>query len=150
MSEPVGDARELTSSEDIRGVLSAAAVVAVIGYSADEGKPAHYVPAYLDEHGYTVIAVNPALAARGAEAFGRPVVATLAEIGKAVDVVDVFRRADKAPDHLSDLLAMHPAPKVVWLQLGIRNDEFATHLIEAGVNVIQDHCMLADHRRLGL
>ncbi|HEX2863229.1 MAG TPA: CoA-binding protein [Deinococcales bacterium] len=143
-------ARELTSTAEVRGVLEAARTVAVVGFSADEGKPAHYVPAYLEEQGYRVLAVSPALASRGALAFGRPVVATLAELGEPVDVVDVFRRSDKVGDHLEDILAMRPAPKVVWLQLGIRNDEVAARLVERGVSVVQDRCMLADHRRFGL
>lgn len=122
----------------------------MLGFNPDESRPAHYVPAYLRAQGYRVIPVNPVLAARGAAFHGEPARATLAEIAEPVDVVDVFRRPEAIPAHLEDILAMSPRPRVVWLQQGIRNDEAAARLVEAGINVVQDRCTLADHRRLGL
>jgi predicted CoA-binding protein len=82
--------------------------------------------------------------------WGKPVRATLAELSEAVDVVNVFRRSDALGEHLADILAMRPLPKVVWLQLGIRNDGFAEQLLAAGIDVVQDRCTLAEHRRLGI
>lgn len=143
-------ARELTSTAEVREVLETARTVAVLGFNPDPAKPAHYVPEYLAGAGYRIIPVNPALAGRGESFFGEPARASLAEIGEPVDVVDVFRRPDKLPEHTEDILAMNPRPKLVWLQLGIRNDEFAAGLLEAGIEVIQDRCMLADHRRFGV
>ena len=75
---------------------------------------------------------------------------TLAEIREPVDLVDVFRRSDAVMDHVEDILAMKPRPKVVWLQLGIKNDDAARILEAAGITVIQNRCTLADHQRLGL
>ena len=132
----------------VKPVLETARTVAVLGVSATTDKPAHYVPLYAVQHGYHVIPVNPLLA--GQTLFGEPVRSSLAEVSEAVDIVDVFRRAEALPDHLEDILAMTPRPKLVWLQLGIRNDEFAQKLLEAGIEVVQDRCLLADHRTLGL
>lgn len=136
----------LTSKPDVLKVLEDSKTVAVIGFHRDHGKPAHYVPEYLDRQGYSIIPVNPALAARGEMYFGRAAVATLAELTESVDVVEVFRRSDKVHEHLADILAMQPLPKVVWMQQGIRDDAVAAKLVEAGIDVIQDRCMLADHR----
>lgn len=136
----------LTEKADVLRVLEESKVVAVIGFHRDPGKPAHYVPEYLDRQGYTIVPVNPALAARGESFFGRAAVATLAELTESVDVVEVFRRSDKVHEHLADILAMQPLPKVVWMQQDIRDDAVAAKLTAAGINVIQDRCMLADHR----
>jgi uncharacterized protein len=132
----------------VKPVLETARTIAVLGVSANLDKPAHYVPLYAAQHGYRVIPVNPLLA--GQTLFGEVVRSSLAEVGEAVDIVDVFRRPEVLPDHLGDILAMNPRPKLVWLQLGIRNDDFAQKLLEAGIEVVQDRCLLADHRSLGL
>jgi predicted CoA-binding protein len=76
--------------------------------------------------------------------------ASLTELGVPVDVVDVFRRSDALRGHLTELLGMNPLPKVVWFQQGIRDDAVASELSAHGIDVIQDRCMLADHRRMGL
>ena len=76
--------------------------------------------------------------------------ATLAEIQEPVDLVDVFRKPELIPEHVADILAMQPRPKVVWFQLGIKNEEAAKQLEEAGITVVQNRCTLADHQRLGL
>jgi hypothetical protein len=140
--------RERIGLQDAREVLETARTVAVVGVSASPEKPAHYVPEYLHQHGYRVIPVNVTL--EGQMLFDEPVRGTLASIREPVDVVDMFRRAEHLEDHLDDILAMHPRPKLVWLQLGIRNDEFARKLLEAGIEVVQDRCMLMDHHNLGL
>jgi len=75
---------------------------------------------------------------------------TLAEIDEPIDIVDVFRLGEVVPMHVPDILAMQPPPKVVWLQLGIRNDAVAEQLIAAGIHIVQDRCTLADHRSFGL
>ena len=94
------------------------------------------------------IGVNPVFA--GKELFGEKVLPTLAEIAQPVDLVDVFRPAARIPDHVEDILAMNPRPKVVWFQLGIRNEDSARILEAAGITVVQNRCTLADHQRLGL
>lgn len=143
----MNEAKELTSIPEIVKVLEEGRVVAVVGFHRDPMKPAHYVPEYLSRQGYTIIPVNPALAARGESYFGRRAVATLAEIPEKVDVVDVFRRSDKVGEHLDDILSMAHPPGTVWLQQGIRNRAVVDALLRAGIDVVQDRCMLADHRQ---
>jgi predicted CoA-binding protein len=140
---------EIVDVASVRRVLEEARTIAVLGGHVDPDRPAHYVPEYLAGQGYQILTVNPRFA--GQTLWGQPVVATLAELDTPVDIVDVFRRPDKIPEHLDDILAMQPRPRVVWLQLGIRNDRAARRLIDAGIEVVQDRCTLADHRafRLG-
>jgi uncharacterized protein len=120
--------------------------IAVLGASNDRSRPAYYVPAYLKATGYLVQGVNPIL--EGEEVFGEPVVATLADLPEPVDVIDVFRRPAFLPGHASEILALPWKPAVVWFQLGIRNDAAARRLAEAGIRVVQDRCMMPEHRRL--
>ena len=132
----------------LKEILTRSATIAVLGIHCDPDKAAFYVPEYLHDAGYRIIGVNPRFADR--ELFGETVRATLAEIAEPVDLVDVFRRGELIPTHLEDLLAMRPHPKVVWFQLGIRNDDAANILTAAGITVVQNRCTLADHQRLGL
>ncbi len=138
----------VTQTAQVRQILTEHKVIAVVGFHHDAMKPAYYVPEYMHRQGYTIIPVNPALAARGESFFGHRAVATLAEITTPVDIVDVFRRSDKVREHLPDILAMTTPPKVVWLQLGIRDDATARELSARGIDVVQDRCLLADHRAL--
>ncbi len=135
-----------TTDERLSAILHATNTVAVIGASTNQDKPAHFVPRYMADHGYAVLPVNPAAA--GQELFGETVSATLIELDRPVDMVDVFRRAADIPPHLPDILAMRPLPKVVWFQLGIRNDEAAAELEAAGIEVVQDKCLMEEHERL--
>lgn len=139
-------AREL-DRDGVRVALETARVVAVLGAHSDPARAACYVPAYLAAHGYRVVPVNPRLV--GQSLWNEPVRATLAEIAEPVDVVDVFRPSDRVLDHVDEILAMTPLPKTVWLQLGVRSDAAAARLIGAGIDVVQDLCMLIEHRRLG-
>jgi predicted CoA-binding protein len=132
----------------LREILTTSPTVAVLGIHHEPEKAAFYVPEYLHDEGYRIIGVNPVLA--GEELFGVAVKNTLAEIDEPVDLVDVFRRAELIPAHVEDILAMSPRPKVVWFQLGIRNEDVAHILEAAGITVVQNHCTLADHQRLGL
>ncbi|HEY1555647.1 MAG TPA: CoA-binding protein, partial [Kofleriaceae bacterium] len=100
------------------------------------------------DEGYRVIGVNPQLVDQ--TLFGEKVRATLHEIGEPVDLVDVFRRPELIHEHIADILAMQPHPKVVWFQLGIKNDDAAKVLEDAGITVVQNRCTLADHQRLAL
>ncbi len=140
--------KELTTQEEIRRVLTEARTVAVLGAHGVTSKPAHYVPEYLHTQGYRILPVNPVFA--GQTLWGETVRSTLVELGEPVDAVDVFRRSELLPPHVADILAMEPRPRWVWLQLGIRNDAVARELVAAGIEVIQDRCMLADHQRLRL
>lgn len=137
--------RELTSDQDIETVVRTARTVAVLGAHPDQARPAHFVPAYLARNGFEVIPVNSAY--EGAELFGRGVLADLRDVDRPVDVVDVFRRAEALPQHVDEILSMSPLPKVVWFQKGIRNDEVASRLIAAGIEVVQDRCLKMEHGR---
>lgn len=136
----------MDESARARRALETSRTIAVLGIHDDLSRPAAYVPEYLAKVGYRVLGVNPMLAGR--ELFGHRVVATLAELGEPLDMVDVFRRPAAIPAHLDDLLAAKP--RLVWFQLGIRNDAAAAVLERAGIEVIQDRCTYADHRRFGL
>lgn len=139
---------EVRSLERVREILLSARTIAVLGASIKTDRPAHYVPEYLHTQGYRVIPVNPLH--RGLTSWGEPFRVQLQDIAEPVDIVDVFRQPAALPLHLAEFLAMRPAPKVVWFQQDIRNDEVAARLIAAGIEVVQDRCTLADHRRLGL
>jgi predicted CoA-binding protein len=132
----------------LREILTTSPTIAVLGIHHEPEKAAFYVPEYLHEEGYRIIGVNPQL--KGEELFGVAVKNTLAEIDEPVDLVDVFRRSELIPQHVEDILAMSPRPKVVWFQLGIKNEDVAHILEAAGITVVQNHCTLADHQRLGL
>jgi len=138
----------LESEEALRNVLQTARTVAVLGAHPEPRKAAHYVPRYLHEHGYRIVPVNPVYTDR--VLFGETPRAALTDLDEQIDVVDVFRRAEHLPAHVGEILAMRPRPKVVWLQQGIRHDEVARELAEAGIDVVQDACMLALHRKLGI
>lgn len=129
-----------------RRALETSRTIAVLGIHDELARPAAYVPAYLAEVGYRVLGVNPTLVGR--QVLGHSVVATLAELGEPIDMVDVFRRPAAIAPHLDDIIAAKP--KIVWFQLGIRNDAAAEVLERHGIEVIQDRCTYADHRRFGL
>ncbi len=132
----------------LREILTTSPTIAVLGVHEEPEKAAFYVPEYLHDAGYRIIGVNPKFTSK--TLFGEPVRATLAEISEPVDLVDVFRRPQDIPGHVDDILAMTPRPKVVWFQLGIRNDDAAKILEAAGITVVQNRCTLADHQRLNL
>jgi predicted CoA-binding protein len=132
----------------LREILLGSPTVAVLGIHTEPEKAAFYVPEYLYDEGYRVIGVNPRFA--GQTLFGETVQALLRDVVVPVDLVDVFRRSGAVGEHVDDILAMAHRPRVVWLQLGIRNDEAARRLESAGIVVVQNRCTLADHQRLGL
>lgn len=147
---PTSDARPRKDDRghDREAILREARTVAVLGAHPEEGKPAFYVPDYLDRQGYRMVPVNPEH--QGVTLWGRTPAATLAELDEPIDVVVVFRRSEVVPGHVDDVLAMEPRPKVVWLQQGIRSEEAAERLEAEGIAVVQDACMLDDHRAFGV
>jgi len=110
------------------------------------GQPAIEVPRYLDRVGFDLIPV-PVYYPEVETILGRPVFRRLVDVPGQVDLVDVFRKSADLAGHLDDLLAKRPA--AVWLQSGIRDDAFAEALMAAGIDVVQDRCLMVDHRRLG-
>lgn len=131
--------------EEIRALFARMRTIAVLGIKPEShsDQPAHYVPAYMARQGYEVIPV-PVYYPDVTEILGRPVFRSLAAIGRPIDLVNVFRRPKDLWGHLDDLLATKPA--AVWLQLGIRDDSFAARLRDAGMMVVQDRCLMVDHR----
>ena len=127
-------------------ILREARTVAVLGAKAAPREPAYYVPAYLQERGYRIIPVNPTLA--GEKILGETTLAMLADLPEPVDVIDVFRRPEFLPGHAREILALPWRPRAVWFQLGIRHDGAAAELARAGIDVVQDRCMMPEHRRL--
>jgi uncharacterized protein len=135
------------SREELAAILTQTRRIAVLGIKteAQSGQPAFYVPEYMAEAGYEIVPV-PVYYPDVSEILGEPVYRTLAEIPEPVDMVNVFRRSRDIPPHLPDLLAARP--RVVWMQLGIRNDDVAEALARAGIKVVQDRCLMVDHRQL--
>lgn len=135
----------LHDDADLRTLLANTHSIGVLGGKANPAEPAFYVPAYLTQHGYSCVAVNPTLAGR--TVFGNPAVASLAEL-TPVDLIEVFRRPDLIDAHVDELAALPWRPRYVWFQLGIRNDPAAARLVAMGIGVVQDRCMMPEHRRL--
>jgi predicted CoA-binding protein len=138
--------RLIDDDEGLRRVLAEARTVAVLGAKDRPGEPAFYVPAYLAAQGYRIRAVNPEL--HGRSVHGTPAVDRLGALEERVDVVEVFRAPGNLPGHAEEILAMEPRPAAVWLQLGIRHSAVAERLARAGIRVVQDRCMMPEHRRL--
>ena len=134
----------LAGIEDVKRVLKESKHIAVLGAHPKETKAAHYVPRYLKLNEYEIYPVNPVY--KDEVLFNRKTVSSLAELKHPIDVVEIFRRSEHLESHISEILAMTPLPKVVWFQLGIRNEKVANQLSDAGIDVIQDRCMLADHQ----
>jgi predicted CoA-binding protein len=134
--------------EDAAGideVLRDTRTIAVLGIKteAQAGQPAFYVPAYMQRAGFRVIPV-PVYYPEATEILGEPVFRSLAEIPERVDLVNVFRRPADVAAHVDDIIAT--APRAVWMQSGIRAEEAAHRLAEAGIRVVQDRCLMVEHR----
>lgn len=140
------ESADTLSDQRLTQLFEETKTVAVVGASTQDHKAAHRIPLYLQRRGFTVLPVNPT--ASGQELFGETVSPSLVELGVGIDIVNVFRRSDDVPGHLDDILALHPKPKAVWLQLGIRNDAVARQLRAAGIAVVQDRCIKVEHARL--
>jgi len=138
----------ITDGNAIRELLSQTKTIAVLGIKTEvqSGQPAFYVPKYMQSAGFKIIPV-PVYYPDATEILGEPVYRKLVEIPDEVDMVNVFRRPQDIPPHVDDILAKKP--KSVWLQLGIYHDEVAEQLAQAGIKVVQDRCLMVDHRRLG-
>jgi predicted CoA-binding protein len=132
------------SDEELRDLLARTRTIAVVGIKAGDEDDAYRVPAYLQRAGYRIVPVSPKLD----RVLGEPVVASLREVREPVDLVDLFRAPQHVPAHVDEILAMSPRPRAVWMQLGIRHDESARRLEAAGIAVVQDRCIMVDHRRL--
>ncbi len=140
-------ARLLETPSELRALLERTNRIAVLGIKTPEsGAPAFYVPDYANRAGYEIIPV-PVYYPELRELFGSPVYRTLAEVPGDIDLVDVFRRPQDIPPHVDDILAKRP--KAVWFQSGIRHDAVAEQLARAGIEVVQDRCLLVELQRIG-
>ncbi len=132
---------------ELGALLRRARRIAVLGIKPESKsmQPAYFVPEYLQDVGYDVIPV-PVYYPKVEEILGRRVYRSLGSVPGEVDLVNVFRRPGDIPPHVDEIIAKRPG--AVWFQLGIRNDEAAERLARAGIQVVQDRCIMIDHRRL--
>ena len=136
----------LDRPEQIKQLLESTHRIAVLGIKLDTDQPAYYVPEYALRAGYEIVPV-PVYYKDLTEMHGQKVYRKLTDIPGAIDMVNVFRRPVDIPQHVDDIIAKKP--KSVWFQLGIRNDTAAERLARAGIDVVQDHCLLVELRRIG-
>lgn len=134
----------IESDDALRSLLERTRTIAVLGIKAGESDDAWRVPRYMQAAGCRILPVNPKLD----RVLGERAVARLRDLGEPFDLLDVFRAARHLPAHVDEILALPHRPAAVWLQLGIRDDAFAARLSDAGIDVVQDRCLMAEHRRL--
>jgi len=130
------------SSEEIRGLLTRARTIAVVGLSPDPARDSHRVAAYLQRHGYRVIPVNPAVG----EVLGEKAYPDLASVPVPIDIVDVFRKPEAIPGIVDDAIAVKA--KAVWMQLGLAHNAAAEKARAAGLEVVMSKCIMVQHRGL--
>jgi predicted CoA-binding protein len=122
--------------DEIRAILASAHTIAVVGFSANASRPSHDVARFLQHRGYRIVPVNPGLA--GQTHLGETVYARLADIPFAVDLVDIFRRSEEAGAVVDEAIAI--GARIVWMQLGVRDDEAALRAQAAGLKVVMNRC----------
>ena len=140
------------SRREIQEILQKSEVIAVVGLSRDPEKASHRVSLYMKEHGFTIIPVNPTADRILGEKSYKSFVDIPSEIQKAVDIVDIFRPAEDVlsiAEQAIKLRETHGKPDVVWMQLGIVNEDAAKTAQEAGLSVIMDKCIMIEHKCLG-
>jgi len=137
----------LERTEQVRELLKTVKTIAVLGIKteAQSFQPAFYVPKYMQDRGFKIIPI-PVYYPEATEILGEKVYRKLIDIPEDIDLVNVFRRPNDIPQHVEDILAKKP--KAVWFQQGIRNDEAAHTLAENGIKVVQDLCLMVEHRYL--
>ena len=134
------------SSDDIRGILTSVKTVALVGASSNTVRPSYFMMKYLLDKGYEVIPVNPGLA--GQELLGQMVYASLKDIPKPIDMVDIFRSSEAAGPITDEALSLLPLPKVIWMQLSVRNDAAAAKAEAAGLQVVMNRCPKMEYGKL--
>ena len=140
--------KRIERDEDLRALLHGVQRIAVLGIRSEAvaDRPAHYVPAAAKAAGYRIVPV-PIYEPEVTTMLGEPVVRSLAAIGAPVDLVDVFRKPQDLAGHLDDVLAAKP--RAVWLQSGIRDQAFGDAVLAAGIDLVEDRCLMVEIRRLG-
>jgi len=132
------------SDSYLRAILRDVKTIAMVGASANWNRPSFFAMKYLQEKGYRVIPVNPVAA--GQEILGEKVYGTLDEVPEKIDIVDIFRNSDAAGPITDDAIRL--GAKVVWMQLGVRNDDAAERAEAAGLRVVMNRCPKIEHARL--
>ncbi len=130
----------------IRGILNTVKSIAMVGASNKESRPSYFVFKYLLQRGYSMIPVNPGLA--GKEILGRKIYARLADIPEAIDMIDIFRASQYALAVVQEALALKPRPQVIWMQIGVRNDEAAKLAEDNGLKVVMNRCPKIEYGRI--
>ena len=130
----------------IAGILNSVKTVAMVGASANEVRPSFFVLKYLLSKGFDVFPINPGHA--GKEILGRMVYAKLTDVPAPIDMVDIFRASAAVPGIVDEALELDPLPKVIWMQLTVRNDEAAAKAEAAGIKVVMNRCPKIEYGRL--
>jgi len=130
----------------IRGILNTVKTIAMVGVSANTSRPSYFAFKYLLQRGYRMIPINPGL--EGQDLLGRKVYAKLADVPEPIDMVDIFRAPRYAPAIVEEALALNPRPQVIWMQLGIRNDEAAALAEANDFKVVMNRCPKIEYGRL--
>jgi predicted CoA-binding protein len=134
------------SDDYIRGIFARVKTIAMVGASPRPDRPSNRVMAFLQGKGFRVIPVNPQ--ATGQTIHGEKVVAALSDIAEAIDMVDIFRRSEEVAPVVDGAIAKHA--KIVWMQLGVRDDKAAAKAEAAGIDVVMNRCPAIEMPRLGL
>ncbi len=134
----------VTDDDVIREILTTYRTVAVVGCSSNPAKDAHNIPRFLQDHGYRIVPVNPF----SDEILGEKTYPNVKDVPSPVQIVEIFRPSEQVGPVVDD--ALETDAKVIWMQLGIRNDEAAQKARDAGLKVVQDRCMKIELQRLGL
>lgn len=124
---------------DLKALFAATKTIAMVGMSTRTDRPSHMVATYMQGAGYRIVPVNPAYA--GQEILGETVVATLADAPVPIDIVDCFRRSEDMVEVAAAAALMRPLPKVLWMQLGVENEDAAAIARSAGIEVVQNRCV---------
>src|SRR5215813_9089520 len=130
----------------IRGILNGVKSIAMVGASPVNVRPSYFAFKYLAQRGYDMIPVNPGHV--GKELIGKPFVASLHDIGRPVDMIDIFRNSSHIMPVVEEALTLDPLPKVIWMQLGARDDAAAEKAEAAGIKVVMNRCPKIEYGRL--
>jgi uncharacterized protein len=130
----------------IRRILGSVKNVAIVGASHKDVRPSYFVAKYLLDKGYQVFPINPGLA--GKAILGRMTYASLADVPEPIDMVDIFRNSEAAPAIVDEAIGLRVRPKVIWMQLSVRNDEAAAKAEAAGLEVVMNRCPKIEYGRL--
>jgi predicted CoA-binding protein len=130
----------------IRGILNTVKTIAMVGASAKDNRPSYFAFKYLMERGYNMIPINPGLG--GKELLGRKIYGRLSEVPEPIDMVDIFRASKYALPIVQEALTLTPRPRVIWMQLTVRNDEAAALAEANGMKVVMNRCPKIEYGRL--